>query len=245
MGASREIDNFLQKLKPKGSPEEDKKDDREEESEGSKKPVDDNIDSLLADSDEENKEPPRQSPKTSEQNQEFYVCPYPKGYCSKKWKKYKGHNAIQVRNSMKNHILNAHYENEFTRLLNDSFTGAGKCKQCKNINKYGLKQRKKHLRETHKVLQDKIAPLLLAAFPKTRKRPSNSTKGNSQVPVSSQKDSSQIIEEIQSRLSQDLSDESSDDDEEDIRSPKKSTPPKDLKDLRNQITIDFSDSDGE
>ena len=123
MGASREIDNFLQKLKPKGSPEEYKKDDHDE-SKGSKKPVDDNIDSLLADSDEENKEPPRQSPKTSEQNQEFYVCPYPKGYCSKKWKKYKGHNAIQVRNSMKNHILNAHYENELTRLLNASFTDA-------------------------------------------------------------------------------------------------------------------------
>merc|ERR1719154_524866 len=244
MGASREIDVFLQTLHPDKNLEEEKKDDSEE-SEGSNKPVDDNIDSLLADSEEENKEPPQQSPKTSEQNQEFYVCPYPKGYCGKKWKKYKGQNTIQLKITMKNHILNAHYENEFTRQLNAAFTDAGKCKQCKT--KYpGLIQQKKHLRETHNALQDKIAPLLQVAFPKTRGRRSNSTNGNSSLPASSQKDSSssQIIDEIQSRLSQDLSDESSDDDEEDIRSPRKSTPPKDLIDLRNQITIDFSDSDG-
>ena len=102
--------------------------DNNQESEDSKKPADDNIDSLLADSEEENKEPL----KTSEQNQDFYVCPYPKGICSKKWKKYKGNNTIQIKSSMKNHILKAHFENEFTLLLNASFTREGKCIQCKN-----------------------------------------------------------------------------------------------------------------
>ena len=244
MEASREIDHFLQTLKPQKNSKEDMKDDNDR-TEGYKQPVDDNIESLLADSDEEIREPPQQNPKTSEQNQEFILCPYPKGHCSRKWKKYKGRNTVQMKNSMKNHILKAHYENEFTRLLKASFTGAGKCKQCKN--KYsGLIQQKKHLWETHKAFQDELSPLLQKAFPgKPRRRPSNATKEISPLPASNKKDSSKVIEEIQSRLSQDLSDDSSDDDEEESRSfNKKSVPPQNDNDLRNQITIDFgSDSE--
>ena len=245
MGACREIDNFLQKIKPKPKSLEEEKRDDLQESEGSKKPADDNIDSLLADSDEENKEPPHKSTKTSEQNQEFILCPYPKGICSKKWKKDR--NTVQTKRAMKNHILKAHYANDFTRLLNASFTGKGTCKQCKKKCPGRIKQ-KKHLLENHKALQDEIAPLLQEAFPKTRRRRSNTTKDHSPlIPASSQKESSQIIEEIQSKLTQDLSDDSSDEDEEDIRSPKKSIPSKNIKDVRDQkITIDFgSDSDDE
>lgn len=245
MGACKEIDNFLQALKPQMSSEEENIDNNQE-SEDPKKLADDNIDSLLADSDEENKEPPRQSPNTSEQNQEFILCPYPKGICNKQWKKGPNTNTVHTKRAMKNHIVKAHYENEFTRLLNTSFTGTGKCKQCKNKCS-GRVQQKKHLLENHKVLQDEIAPLLQAAFPKkTQGRPSKITKENSPLPASSSQNdsSSQIIQEIQSKLSQDLS-ESSDDEDEDITSSKKSIPSKNIKDnMRNQITIDFS-SDSE
>ena len=247
MGASRQIDAFLQKLqpKPKGSSLESTAEAKDDQngSEGSKKPVDDNIDCLLADSDEEElKEPPRRS-KSSDQNQELIICPYPKLYCSKTWKKEKyGRNNIQTKRSMKNHILKAHYENEFTRLLYSSFTGAGKCSQCKNKFVSGRFQQKKHLLETHKALEDEIAPLLLIAFPnKTQGRRLSASKENSQLQASKNsrdEDSSQIIKEIQSKL--EFSDDSSD--EEEIASPKKNKLTTN-RDLSHQITIDFSDSD--
>ena len=240
MEVSRQIDVFLQKLqpKPKGSSESTVE---AKGSEGSKKPVDDNnIDCLLADSDDEEIREHQRRSKSSDQNQELIVCPYTKGYCSKTWKKDKyGRNIIQTKRSMKNHILKAHYENEFTRLLNSSFTSAGKCSQCKNKFISGRIQQKKHLLETHKALDDEIAPLLLIAFPnKTQGRRLNATKENSQLQASRQEDSSHIIKEIQSKL--EFSDDSSD--EEEITSPKKNELTTN-RDLSHQITIDFSDSD--
>ena len=240
MGASRQIDVFLQKLQPKGISSESTVEAKGPQKE-SEKPVDDNnIDCLLADSDDEEiREPPRRS-KSSDQNQELIVCPYPKLYCSKTWKKHKhGKNINHTKRSMKNHILKAHYENEFTRLLDSSFTVAGRCSQCKNKSVSGRFQQKKHLLETHKALEDEIAPLLLIAFPnKTQGRRLNVSKENSQLQASRQEDSSQIIEEIQSKL--EFSDDSSD--EEEIASPKKNKLTAN-RDLSHQITIDFSDSD--
>ena len=198
-------------------------------------PDDTSIDSLLEDSDEGKEEsPPRDSQTKS--------CPFLN--CMKKWKcgRY-GYHGNQLKKTMKNHILKVHYENEFTRLLNSSFTTAGKCKQCKNKYITGRLSQKKHLREAHNVLEDEIAPLMEAAFPSRLGRPSLATMEDSPLPGESEKEKSLMLEELQSKLEySDSSDEDEETQSEEVNTTHTST---NTSSRSLTCTIDYSDSDDE
>ena len=196
-------------------------------------PDDTSIDSLLEDSDEEKEEsPPRDSQTKS--------CPFLN--CMKKWKcgRY-GYHGNQLKKTMKNHILKVHYENEFTRLLNSSFTAAGKCRQCKNKLISGRLSQKKHLREAHNVLEDEIAPLMEAAFPSRLGRPSLATMEDSPLPGESEKEKSLMLEELQSKLEySDSSDEDEETQSEEVNTAHTNT---NTSSRNLTCTIDYSDSD--
>ena len=136
--------------------------------------------------------------------------------------------------------------------MTTEFTGlgenAGKCKE-KSIT--GRAAQKKHLRETHKVLEDEITPLLEAAFrKKTRGRPTNASKEDSPLQGGEKENKDLMLKEIQSKLQLELSDESGESsDEENVASSQgKNTEPlntrtRNTRNFRNEIIIDFDDSD--